>query len=154
VLKAARAGFTLKGIPAHGIDRVALILGRAAHAQDLAGATQRLGGSGALNLNLPSIPNLPLPTSVPLTGAQQLRLNLARSPNNVSFLGQQAAHDRAAIVFAAKLRQRGTISNQKYLHEVTGYEADLNATLSTIAGITSANAAKAKDARLKAGQFT
>jgi len=101
------------------------------------------------------------PAVTALTGYQQLQLGLAADPNSIALLQQQAAHDRAAIAFAARLRARGTINNAKYVQEVTAYENDLTSTLSTITSIQStaaskaaAAARKAAEARKKASEFT
>jgi hypothetical protein len=76
---------------------------------------------------------------------------LAADPTNVRLLQQQAAHDRAALAFAARLRRRGTITNAQYVQYVQGYQSDLLSTLDTIASQTkqTADATKKANQRLK-----
>jgi hypothetical protein len=74
---------------------------------------------------------------------------LAAEPNNVVLLRQRAAHDRAALAFAEKLRRRGTLEGQKYVDTVTGYFNDLNSTLGTIASLTKKATDAAKTTRMR-----
>src|SRR4029077_11737401 len=46
-----------------------------------------------------------------LSAAQARAIGLAADPNSLALLRAQAAHDQAAIAFAAKLRPPGRISN-------------------------------------------
>jgi hypothetical protein len=85
-----------------------------------------------------------------LTAAQQLALGLAAHPDDVGLLQRQAAHDRAAIAFAARLRAGNRITNARYVQEVTGYQSDLVQTLDHINQIRSDAARKVADARKQA----
>jgi hypothetical protein len=89
-----------------------------------------------------------------LTAAQQRAIGLAGDPNNLGLLRQQAAADQAALEFAKKLRSSGTISNAKYVTEVTGYATDLQQRNATIAGILQTARQKTLDAAKAAAEKT
>ena len=83
-----------------------------------------------------------------LTPAQQLQVALARDPNNIGLLNQQAASDRNAIAFLNRLHARGKGPGAaKLASELAGFYSDLTSTLGTIASIQSAAADKVKQAR-------
>lgn len=84
-----------------------------------------------------------------LTAQQQLQLGLAANPDSLKLLQQQASRDRAAIAFAERLRNRGTINNAKYVSEVAGYQSDLQSTLGRIASITTDAAEKLRASQQK-----
>lgn len=85
--------------------------------------------------------------NAPLTAAQQFRIALAADPNNIALLRQQMQRDQAAIAFAGRLRARGTISNKKYVEEVTGYQNELTSAMAQINSITDQAASDAKKGR-------
>jgi hypothetical protein len=82
-----------------------------------------------------------------LTAQQKLQLALAAHPDSVSLLQQQAAHDRAAIAFAGRLRASGRKSNAEYFAMVMSYQNDLTSTLQRITQITTSSAKKVSAAR-------
>lgn len=117
---------------------------------DIAGAA---GGGGATINPLTGLPRGVHGAGIakgPLTAAQQLKLALAAQPDNVALLQQQAEHDRAAIAFAKKLRDRGVITNKKYVAEVAGYASDLASTQAQIASIA-ASAISAQESAFDSG---
>jgi hypothetical protein len=87
--------------------------------------------------------------NAPLTAQQQLQLGLAAHPNALSLLRQQAAHDRAALAFAGRLRAENRITNAKYMQEVLGYQGDLTSTEQQIASLHSTAAAAAAKAKAR-----
>src|SRR4029077_20793480 len=115
-----------------------------------------LGGAAAAAAAGPTHVSVPSGVSgianYALTAAQRRAIGLAGDPKNLGFLRAQAAADRAAIAFAAKLRAGGRITNAKYVQEVTAYASDLQQTNSTIDGILQAAAQKTKDAAAATAQ--
>jgi hypothetical protein len=120
------------------------------------GATSRgLGGPvGAPSVNVPGRVAGAAFQNAALSATQARAIGLASDPNNLALLRAQAAHDQAAIAFAAKLRSSGRISNAKYVAEVTGYTTDLQQTNATVAGILQAAAQAAADKTQAAAEKT
>jgi hypothetical protein len=135
----------------------------------LAAAANRTGPAGPLGT--PTRPALTGPVGAPsvnvpghvagqtfqnpaLSAAQARAIGLASDPNSLALLRAQAAHDKAAIAFAATLRASGRISNAKYTSEVSAYASDLQQTNSTVAGILQTAAQAAADKTKAAAEKT
>lgn len=91
---------------------------------------------------------IPPPSAVPLTPAQQLQVGLTLHPDDLNLLRQLAARDRNVLAFAAKQRDRGRITNDKYLAIVQKYGTELAATEAHINSIVSA-ATRERDKQAK-----
>lgn len=100
-------------------------------------------------------PSVPLPVGpTTLTAAQQLALNLAQNPNDITFLNQKAAADAQQIAWLNKRKAEGKITAATYMAAVSGLYSDQEQTQSTIASVTQQAAEAAKQAAELAGAFT
>jgi hypothetical protein len=100
-----------------------------------------------------------LPTTVSgrspgrFTPEQALLTALARDPNNIGLLRQQAAFDQKQIAFLNRLHAAGKGPGPaKLASELQGFYSDMNSQLSTIQSIQDAASQKVTDARRKAAE--